>query len=80
MAHWGAKKELETRFTQATAADGFFSLGMLAEFAEPIRRHGDWFYRALFWEAGLVGQVLYLEAKAWGAAPDRRPAPGGLDL
>lgn len=52
---------------QDIAADGFFSLGMLAEFAEPIRRHGDWFYRALFWEAGLVGQVLYLEAEAWGA-------------
>ncbi|HEV3025085.1 MAG TPA: SagB/ThcOx family dehydrogenase [Pirellulales bacterium] len=52
---------------QEIAADGFFSLGMLAEFAEPIRRHGAWFYRALFWEAGLVGQVLYLEAEAWGA-------------
>jgi len=25
-----------------------------------------WFYRRLFWEAGLVGQVLYLEAEAAG--------------
>ena len=52
---------------QDIASDGFFSLGMLAEFAEPIRRHGSWFYRNLFWEAGLIGQVLYLEAEAAGA-------------
>jgi SagB-type dehydrogenase family enzyme len=52
---------------QDIAADGFFSLGMLAEFAEPIRRHGTWFYRNLFWEAGVIGQVLYLEAEAASA-------------
>ncbi len=52
---------------QDIAADGFFSLGMIAEFAEPIRRHGAWFYRNLFWEAGMIGQVLYLEAEAAGA-------------
>jgi len=52
---------------QDIASDGFFSLGMLAEFAEPIRRHGTWFYRNLFWEAGMVGQVLYLEAEAANA-------------
>ncbi|MCH8830550.1 MAG: nitroreductase family protein [Planctomycetes bacterium] len=51
---------------QDIAADGFFSLGMIAEFAEPIQRHGAWFYRNLFWEAGMVGQVLYLEAEAAG--------------
>jgi len=52
---------------QDIAADGFFSLGMIAEFAEPIQRHGAWFYRNLFWEAGVIGQVLYLEAEAAGA-------------
>jgi hypothetical protein len=52
---------------QDIASDGFFSLGMLAEFAEPIRRHGPWFYRNLFWEAGVIGQVLYLEAEAASA-------------
>lgn len=52
---------------QDIASDGFFSLGMLADFAEPIRRQGAHFYRNLFWEAGLVGQVLYLEAEAAGA-------------
>ena len=51
---------------QDIAADGFFSLGMLAEFAEPIQRHGAWCYRNLFWEAGVIGQVLYLEAEAAG--------------
>jgi hypothetical protein len=25
-----------------------------------------WFYRRLFWETGLIGQVLYLEAVAAG--------------
>ena len=52
---------------QDIAADGFFSLGMLAEFAEPIQQHGPSFYRNLFWEAGVIGQVLYLEAEATGA-------------
>jgi SagB-type dehydrogenase family enzyme len=52
---------------QEIAADGFFSLGMLAEFAEPLQRYGAWFYRNLFWEAGVIGQVLYLEAEAAGA-------------
>ena len=52
---------------QDIAADGFFSIGMIAEFAEPIRIHGAWFYRNLFWEAGMIGQVLYLEAEAAGA-------------
>ena len=51
---------------QDIGADGFFSLGMIAEFAEPIRQHGAWFYRNLFWEAGMIGQVLYLEAEAAG--------------
>ena len=52
---------------QDIAADGFFSLGMLADFAEPIRLYGPSFYRNLFWEAGMIGQVLYLEAEAAGA-------------
>ena len=39
---------------------------MIAEFEEPIRTLGPWFYRRLFFEAGLVGQVLYLEAEAAG--------------
>jgi SagB-type dehydrogenase family enzyme len=50
---------------QEIAADGAFSLGMLAEYA-PSLTLGPWVYRQLFWEAGILGQVLYLEAEAAG--------------
>ena len=50
---------------QAIAADGCFSLGMLAEF-EPLVEANPWRYRQLHWEAGLLGHVLYLEAEAAG--------------
>jgi SagB-type dehydrogenase family enzyme len=52
---------------QDIAADGFFSLGMIAEFDASLQAFGASFYRHLFWEAGFVGQVLYLEAEAAGA-------------
>ena len=39
---------------------------MIADFAEPLQQHGAWFYRNLFWESGVIGQVLYLEAEAAG--------------
>jgi SagB-type dehydrogenase family enzyme len=51
---------------QAVASDGVFSLGMLARFADGIRERGAWWYRRLFWEAGVLGQALYLEAEAVG--------------
>ncbi len=51
---------------QDIAGDSCFSLGMIAEFEASLRRHGPWFYRRLFWETGLIGQVLYLEAEAAG--------------
>jgi SagB-type dehydrogenase family enzyme len=52
---------------QAIAADGFFSLGMIADFDESLTTYGPSFYRHLFWESGFVGQVLYLEAERSGA-------------
>ena len=52
---------------QDIAADGFFSLGMIAEFDASLEAFGPSFYRQLFWESGVVGQVLYLEAEAAGA-------------
>lgn len=52
---------------QDIAADGFFSLGMIAEFDASLETFGPSFYRHLFWESGVVGQVLYLEAEAAGA-------------
>ncbi|MBM4125614.1 MAG: SagB/ThcOx family dehydrogenase, partial [Nitrospira sp.] len=51
---------------QDIAGDSCFSLGMLAEFESVLREQGAWWYRRFFWEAGLVGQVLYLEAEAAG--------------
>jgi SagB-type dehydrogenase family enzyme len=51
---------------QDIAADGCFSLGMLAEFERPLTEHGAWIYPRLFWECGMIGQVLYLEAEAAG--------------
>lgn len=48
---------------QAIAADSAFSLAMIAEFENPLQE-GDWKYRQLFLEAGLIGQSLYLEAEA----------------
>jgi SagB-type dehydrogenase family enzyme len=52
---------------QDIAADGFFSLGMLAEIDRSLREFGPAFYRHLFWESGVVGQMLYLDAEAAGA-------------
>ena len=52
---------------QDIAADGYFSLGMLADFDESLQTYGPSFYRQLFWETGMVGQALYLEAEAAGA-------------
>ncbi len=49
---------------QDIAADSCFSLSMLADFSGIADR--PWEYRRRYWEAGLIGQVLYLEAEAAG--------------
>ena len=51
---------------QEIAGDSAFSFGMLAEFEGRVREGGAWWYPRLFWESGLLGQVLYLEAEAAG--------------
>ena len=51
---------------QDIAGDSAFSLGMLAEFESLLQESGAWWYPRLFWESGLLGQVLYLEAEAAG--------------
>jgi len=51
---------------QDIAADGAFALGMLAEFDASLEQYGALFYPRLFWETGLIGQILYLEAEAAG--------------
>lgn len=51
---------------QDIASDGCFSLGMVARFDPVLRGKGAWMYPRLFWETGVLGQVLYLEAHAVG--------------
>ncbi|CAA7024428.1 unnamed protein product [Microthlaspi erraticum] len=51
---------------QDIAGDGCFSLGMVARFDTALREKGSWMYPRLFWETGVIGQVLYLEAHAMG--------------
>ena len=49
---------------QDIAADSCFALGMLAHVE--LAREEPWRYRHLFWECGVLGHVLYLEAEAAG--------------
>lgn len=51
---------------QDIAADGYFSLAMIARMDASLTERGESSYRRLFWECGLIGQVLYLEAEAAG--------------
>ena len=60
------KVAAQTSCGQEIAADGVFAAAMLAEYRAPLETFGPWFYRRLHWEAGLVGQQLYLEAEASG--------------
>jgi SagB-type dehydrogenase family enzyme len=48
---------------QDIAGDGAFSVGMIAKFRKNIEKN-PFLYRRLFWETGMIGQVLYLEAEA----------------
>ncbi|MGR3301995.1 MAG: SagB/ThcOx family dehydrogenase [Candidatus Scalindua sp.] len=48
---------------QDIAGDGAFSVGMIAKFRENIEEN-PFLYRQLFWETGMIGQILYLEAEA----------------
>jgi SagB-type dehydrogenase family enzyme len=50
---------------QDIAGASAFALGMIARFGESVRREA-FRYRHLFWESGMIGQVLYLEAEARG--------------
>jgi hypothetical protein len=51
---------------QDIAADGAFSLGMLGRFEPVLREQGAAAYRELLWEAGMIGQALYLAAETAG--------------
>ena len=48
---------------QDIAADGAFCVSMLTEYKAGLQQ-GDWYYRYMHWEAGILGHVMYLEAEA----------------
>ncbi len=50
---------------QDIAGDSTFSLAMLSSF-DNIIKNGPYRYKQLHWEAGIIGQVLYLQAEAFG--------------
>ena len=58
-----AAKEMSC--SQSIAGDSTFSLAMLSSFDDIIRQH-PYRYKQLHWEAGIIGQVLYLQAEAHG--------------
>lgn len=53
--------------TQKIAGDGAFALSMLADFSETIQ-NTHYQYPLLHWEAGMIGQSLYLTAEMAGLA------------
>jgi nitroreductase len=57
---------MEVSCHQEIAGYSAFSVGMIAKFFEIINKD-PYRYRHLFWETGMIGQVLYLEAEAHGA-------------
>ncbi len=59
------KVAIQLSCQQDIAGDSAFSLGMIARFEANIKKDAH-YYRLLFWESGMIGQVLYLEAEAHG--------------
>jgi SagB-type dehydrogenase family enzyme len=50
---------------QDIAGDGAFAIAMISEFKDSIEQ-GPYRYRLLHWEAGMIGQVLYLASETYG--------------
>lgn len=61
------KLAMQVSCFQEIAGSGCFSLGMIAHF-DAIKERGAWMYPRLFWECGVLGQLLYLEAHAFGVS------------
>jgi SagB-type dehydrogenase family enzyme len=53
---------------QAISGKGCFAVAMIADFDRMLEIDGGFGYRRLHWEAGLIGQALYLWATACGVA------------
>ena len=63
----GDMQDLAARLScqQEIAGESTFSLGMVAHFSENLQKK-PYQYKHLFWEGGMIGQVLYLQAEAYG--------------
>ncbi len=66
----GAVEREATRASclQPIAGKGCFAVAMIADFERTLTEDGPHAYRRLHWEAGLIGQALYLWATAVGMA------------
>lgn len=66
----GSHEREATRMScmQPIAGKGCFSVAMIADFDRALDEDGAFAYRSLHWEAGLIGQALYLWATAAGLA------------
>lgn len=53
---------------QPISGKGSFSVAMIADFEKILSEEGAFAYRRIHWEAGLIGQALYLWATAVGLA------------
>ncbi|WP_457749064.1 SagB/ThcOx family dehydrogenase [Sulfurimonas sp.] len=51
---------------QDIASDGAFSLGMLCRYSQELLAYNTHRYKELYWECGMIGQQLYLEATSLG--------------
>jgi SagB-type dehydrogenase family enzyme len=51
---------------QDIAADGAFCISMVSTFENTLEHFGPVSYKHLHWECGFIGQILYLEAEAFG--------------
>ncbi|MGJ0395189.1 MAG: SagB/ThcOx family dehydrogenase [Methylocystis sp.] len=62
----GSVEKEATRLSclQPIAGKGCFAVAMIADFDRALAAEGDFAYRRLHWEAGLIGQALYLWATA----------------
>jgi hypothetical protein len=56
---------MELSCHQEIAGHGAFAVAMLAPF-DIVLQQAPYFYRHLYWECGMIGQVLYLGAEAHG--------------
>ncbi len=62
---WLMREATAASCHQHIAGESSFSLGMIAKFRSTVEEN-PFLYRHLFWESGMIGQVLYLEAEAHG--------------